>query len=63
VSHLRPPNPPDFSAEWLGGQRTPAWERLWNRLLTDVPVCPDTEAECAKNNQLPTMAKALMKNE
>jgi hypothetical protein len=21
---------------------------LWNRLLTDVPVCPDTEVECAK---------------
>jgi len=49
MSPLRPPNPLDFSAEWRGGQRTPAWDRLWNRLLTDVPVYPDIEVECAKN--------------
>jgi hypothetical protein len=32
----RPFKPPDLKTQWSCGPRTPAWERLWRRILTDV---------------------------
>ncbi len=36
----------DIHAEWSTGPRTPAWDRLWRIILSDLdlePVHPDTQ--------------------
>jgi hypothetical protein len=36
----------DISTAWTGGPRTPAWDRLWRIILSDLdpePVRPDTQ--------------------
>ena len=32
----RPSKPLDLISEWTHGQRTSAWEKLWNRILSNV---------------------------
>ncbi len=31
-----PPTPPKLNAQWRCAPRTPAWEELWRRILSDV---------------------------
>jgi hypothetical protein len=40
----RPSSPPKLNAQWRCAPRTPAWEELWRRILSDVFCNQEDEA-------------------
>ena len=49
----RPPTSPNLTAQWRPGPRTPGWDELWRRILSDVLGHQTVPNDSIANREIP----------